>query len=307
MIRVGKLAVLSIFLVFCNVGLVAGSVDLAYLIKTLQELEGEQQQVPMGMFAQERLFRALRNQSPPFSPSEKELKKGNKNLGENYPFCLLPEKFWKAQNDYLQMAVANEGIVDGTTRVLAVPKHPKIFLLWGDICCLKVDAIVNAANKSMLGCYRPGCHCIDNAIHSRAGLQLRMACYKILLNLGHFLPTGDAVITDGFNLPAKYVMHVVGPIIRRKNPTKKQCALLRRCYLSCLQLAEEKGLKSIAFCCISTGEFRFPKKQAAKIAINTVLEYLKDHPNGSLQRVIFCVYGKNDLETYQNLLGDGAK
>ena len=167
-----------------------------------------------------------------------------------------------------------------------------------DITKMQVDAIVNAANSQLLGCFRPGHNCIDNVIHSAAGLQLREECAEIMRQQGHEEPTGQAKITGGYNLPAKHVLHTVGPII--SGPlTEEDRALLASCYRSCLRLAEEKGLKTVAFCCISTGVFRFPKEEAARIAVKTVRDYLKA---GSMERIVFCVHGGENLRIYQKLL-----
>ena len=180
----------------------------------------------------------------------------------------------------------------------SIPSDERIVLWQGDITRLDADAIVNAANSQLLGCFRPGHNCIDNVIHSAAGLQLREECAEIMRQQGHEEPTGQAKITGGYNLPAKHVLHTVGPII--SGPlTEEDRALLASCYRSCLRLAEEKGLKTVAFCCISTGVFRFPKDEAARIAVETVRDYLK---TGSLERIVFCVHGDENLRIYQQLL-----
>lgn len=149
----------------------------------------------------------------------------------------------------------------------------------------------------MLGCFYPNHGCIDNAIHSYAGIQLRLVCAKLMVQQGHEEATGKAKITPAFNLPSKYILHTVGPIIINKLK-KSDCEKLRSCYNSCLKLASKKGLNSIAFCCISTGEFHFPNDIAAKIAIQTVYEYQKDHEI----EVIFNVFTKTDYDIYVNLL-----
>lgn len=183
-------------------------------------------------------------------------------------------------------------------RTPADDESQRLVLWQGDITRLDADAIVNAANSELLGCFRPGHNCIDNVIHSAAGLQLREECAEIMRRQGHEEPTGRAKITGGYNLPARYVLHTVGPII--SGPlTEHDRELLTSCYRSCLALAEEKGLKSVAFCCISTGVFRFPKAEAARIAIGTVREYLK---SGALEKVVFCVHGGENLQIYQDLL-----
>ena len=206
------------------------------------------------------------------------------------------QDFLRAQDEYLQAEIEKKGITD-----LAAlrPVRENIYLWQGDITTLRADAIVNAANSQMLGCFAP-CHlCIDNAIHTFAGVQLRLACARLMKAQGRPEPTGQAKITPAFNLPSKYVLHTVGPII--SGPLSvKDCALLRSCYRSCLELAEENGLKSIAFCCISTGEFHFPNDRAAEIAVETVGEYQKE--TGSRMKVVFNVFKNEDLAIYSRIL-----
>lgn len=179
-------------------------------------------------------------------------------------------------------------------------RHSDKISIWqGDITRLKIDGIVNAANSQMLGCFVP-CHgCIDNAIHSAAGIQLRDECSRIMKNQSHEEPIGHAKITDGYNLPAKYVLHTVGPIIRGEL-RREDCLLLESCYSSCLLLAEEAGLKDLAFCCISTGEYHFPNKKAAEIAIKAVSHHLEH--SDKLERIIFNVFKDEDYDIYRNLL-----
>ena len=178
------------------------------------------------------------------------------------------------------------------------PVDKDIYIWQGDITTLKCDAIVNAANSQMLGCFCP-CHsCIDNCIHTFSGVQLRLACNEIMQKQGFNEPTGKAKITSAFNLPSKYVLHTVGPIIMDRL-TKKDCDLLASCYKSCLKLADEYELKSIAFCCISTGEFHFPNDKAAKIAVSTVREY-KSESHSDI-KVIFNVFKEKDYELYKAL------
>ncbi len=200
------------------------------------------------------------------------------------PMKLSPD-FLKVQDEYLSHERELRGIIDGE----ALPG--KISLWQGDITRLKVDAIVNAANSKLLGCFVPGHNCIDNAIHSAAGLQLRDECNIIMTAQGHDEPTGCAKITRGYNLPAKYVIHTVGPIVDGEL-TPRHCEELARCYRSCLELAESRGLKSIAFCCISTGVFGFPNDEAAHIAVNTVREF---SPH---MKVVFNVFKDYDRELY---------
>ena len=173
--------------------------------------------------------------------------------------------------------------------------------LWqGDITTLKVDAIVNAANSQMLGCFVP-CHgCIDNAIHSAAGLQLRDECARIMAAQGHPEPNGQAKLTAGYNLPARFVLHTVGPVISGA-VTGRDRAELASCYRACLELAAAHHLESVAFCCISTGEFHFPNQPAAEIAVETVTAFLRQ--NRSIQRVIFNVFKDRDAAIYRTLLG----
>ena len=212
------------------------------------------------------------------------------------PRALSP-RFLQAQDELLQAEREEKGIVY-VADLPAVPGDERIVLWQGDITRLDADAIVNAANAQLLGCFRPGHNCIDNVIHSAAGLQLREECASIMRAQGHEEPTGQVKITKGYNLPAKHVLHTVGPII--EGPlTEKDRELLASCYRSCLKLAEENRLKSVAFCCISTGVFRFPKEEAARIAVSTVRGYLE---KGTIEKVIFCVHGEENLRIYQNLL-----
>ena len=170
-----------------------------------------------------------------------------------------------------------------------------------DISTLRCDAIVNAANSGMTGCYVPNHRCIDNCIHTFAGMQLRLDCDKLMKIQGVPEPTGKAKITKAYNLPCRYILHTVGPII--SGPlTKRDCGLLASCYRSCLQLAAEYGLQSVAFCCISTGEFHFPNQHAAEIAVETVQTFLKDET--SIKKVIFNVFKDIDKEIYERLLAD---
>ena len=178
-------------------------------------------------------------------------------------------------------------------------KDGRLYLWQGDITRLKVDAIVNAANSQMLGCFQPLHNCIDNCIHTYAGIQLRLKCNEIMQAQGHEEETGKAKITPAYNLPCEYVIHTVGPIVQGPL-TKKHEELLASCYQSCLDIAEENGVKSIAFCCISTGVFMFPNKRAAEIAVETVKNWLDE--TGSDMKVVFNVYKDIDYLFYKNLL-----
>ncbi|WP_343688931.1 protein-ADP-ribose hydrolase [Chitinophaga sp.] len=177
-------------------------------------------------------------------------------------------------------------------------------LLWkGDITTLKADAIVNAANSQMLGCFHPFHKCIDNAIHSVAGPRLREACYQLMLQQGHAAPTGQVMITPGYFLPARYVLHTVGPIVGHRQPTPLQEQQLATCYTNCLEMAAAHGdIESIAFCCISTGVFGYPPELAAKVAVNTVQDWLITHPHSRVQKVIFNVFSDADYLVYQKEL-----
>lgn len=209
----------------------------------------------------------------------------------------VSEEFLQVQDAYLQGEAAEKGVTDLAD---LTPIEEGIYLWQGDITTLKCDAIVNAANSQMLGCFYP-CHgCIDNAIHTFSGVQLRAACADLMKEQGHSEPTGTAKITPAYNLPCRYVLHTVGPIITGV-VTKKDEELLASCYRSCLELAEQNQVESIAFCCISTGEFHFPNKRAAEIAVKTVREYRQERQ--SKMEVIFNVFKETDLRIYRQLLG----
>ena len=205
----------------------------------------------------------------------------------------ISEDFLKMQDAELQMQCEDKGVVEISD---ITPQTSDILLWQGDITRLKVDAIVNAANAQALGCWAPLHNCIDNCIHSAAGIQLRKACNDTMQ--GRLLATGNAFITKGYNLPAKHVIHTVGPIIPDGIPTKEQEEQLAACYRSCLDLAEKNGLESIAFCCISTGVFHFPNQRAAEIAIETV----KSYPRHSLKTIVFNVFLDKDRDIYEQLL-----
>lgn len=212
----------------------------------------------------------------------------------------IPAEVLKVQDAYLQERSRQTGTVDsGELPVIQQIREGSLCLWQGDITTLRCDAIVNAANSGMTGCYIPNHRCIDNCIHTYAGMQLRWACEQIMQRQGHAEPTGSAKITPAFNLPCRYVLHTVGPIISGK-VTKNDCALLESCYQSCLELAEEHGLESVAFCCISTGEFHFPNALAAEIAVQTVRKFMQRA--ASVKRVIFNVFKDEDKAIYEKLL-----
>lgn len=246
-----------------------------YLIEYLLAERGERIEIPNDAYNQKRLLRSLFNIRMPKETSE---------------------DFLQIQDGYLQEENRRKGITDIAD---LQPVQDDIYLWQGDITTLRCDAIVNAANSQMLGCFRP-CHgCIDNAIHTFAGVQLRRNCNEIMQKQGHNEPTGQAKITPAYNLPCKYVLHTVGPIVSGRL-TEEHCELLKSCYLSCLKLAEENGCKSIAFCCISTGVFGFPQREAAQIAVDTVKRYKEE--NHSDIKVIFNVFKDDDYAIYNEIL-----
>ena len=251
-----------------------------WLIQALLE-EMPQYQYPVFPYTQERqwrLLRSLMNVRPP-RPASAE--------------------FLQVQDAYLQQMMREKGITDasGLTPCLC---DSRLVLWQGDITTLRCDAIVNAANSQLLGCFQP-CHsCIDNIIHTMSGVQLRLACHELMQQQGYEEPTGQAKITPAFNLPCRYVLHTVGPIVNGPL-TQLHEELLASCYRSCLDLSRENKAASIAFCCISTGVFAFPQKRAAEIAVRTVTDWLNESPD-SINRVIFNVFKDEDREIYEQLL-----
>ena len=246
-----------------------------FLIEYLLAERGERINIPADEYNQKRLLRSLFN-----IRMSKE----------------TSEEFLRVQDEYLKEESKRKGITDIKD---LQPVQDGVYLWQGDITTLKCGAIVNAANSQMLGCFQP-CHsCIDNAIHTFSGIQLRRECNRIMRVQGHNEPTGQAKITPAYNLPCNYVIHTVGPIVQGYL-TEDDCELLKSCYLSCLKLAEENGVESIAFCCISTGVFGFPQREAAKIAIDTVKEYKA--ATASNIKVIFNVFKNEDLFIYRELL-----
>lgn len=243
--------------------------------------------------AEDGQYRELR---VPENPQEKRhLLRGLLNLRPPRP---VSKDFLAVQDAYLQGERDRWGAVPiGEAEPTG---HERLFIWQGDITRLAADAIVNAANSALLGCFIP-CHgCIDNAIHSAAGVQLRLACHELMQKQGEAEPTGTAKITPGYNLPAPYVLHTVGPIINGPL-TEGDRAMLAKCYHSCLALAAPHKLESIAFCCISTGEFRFPQKEAAEIAVQTVLNHIQEA--AFPKKVIFNVFKDPDYSLYKRILG----
>ena len=230
---------------------------------------------------------------PADTNSQRQLLRGLMNVRMPQP---AEGEFLEIQDEYLQGRTAAKGITDAAD---LAPLQPGLYLWQGDITTLKCDAIVNAANSGMTGCYIPNHRCIDNAIHTFAGVQLRLACAELMEKQGCPEPTGRAKITQAFNLPCRYVLHTVGPIIDGR-VTKEDKELLSSCYRACLELAAEKGLESVAFCCISTGEFHFPNELAAEIAIQTVRDFLTKQT--SVKKVIFNVFKDLDRTIYEKHL-----
>lgn len=228
----------------------------------------------------------------------------------------MAENVLKVQDDFLMEEAKEKGIVTlaeiptvteqyGSKKTYA----DKLSVWQGDITRLSVGAIVNAANSQMLGCFVPCHRCIDNAIHSAAGIQLREACNHIMnqkrirYGKGYEEPIGSAMITKGYNLPAEHVIHTVGPIVSYQL-TENLCQDLRNCYKNVLECALEHGIRSVAFCCISTGEFRFPNDKAAKIAVSTVTHFLAENEE-KFDRIVFNVFKDEDRKIYeQELKGD---
>ena len=210
------------------------------------------------------------------------------------PANKISEEYLKIEDEFLTDLNNKRGITDISQ---LVPVSEGLYLWHGDITTLKCGAIVNAANSGMTGCYRPCHNCIDNCIHTYAGVRLRLECSEIMEKQGFEEPTGKAKITSAYNLPAKYVIHTVGPVVSGRL-NNEHCRLLESCYKSCLEAAVKNNVKSIAFCCISTGVFGFPKQEAAEIAVNTIKEFKKPRDI----EVIFNVFTKQDLDIYRKLL-----
>ncbi|MBR5436258.1 MAG: protein-ADP-ribose hydrolase [Muribaculaceae bacterium] len=268
---------------------------LDYLIKYLldEDPQYSEIQIPSDLQGKRDLFRALRNVRPPRPASEEFLRLQDEELQEQ-----LNEKGIVTMPCRGESSFARESFVQGE-KCFA----PTTMTIWqGDITRLKVDAIVNAANSQMLGCFHPLHRCIDNAIHSAAGVQLREECNAIMLKQGHPEPTGQAKITKAYNLPCKHVIHTVGPIIPNGIPTESQREQLASCYRNIMACADENHLESVAFCCISTGEFHFPNGLAAEIAVKTVKDYLDKHPDTSIKYVIFNVFKDIDKKIYEKIL-----
>lgn len=249
-----------------------------FLLAEMPQFQEQADAVPDDDISQRRLLRSLMNVRPPWP---------------------LSPDFLNVQDTLLSAEALEKGIVDADG-LPPVSSDPRLAIWQGDITRLRTDAIVDADNSALLGCFVP-CHgCIDNAIHSAAGLQLRDECYQLMLAQGHPEPNGRAKLTGGYNLPARYVLHTVGPIVQRRVSRTDRWDLAA-CYRSCLQLAAAHKLQSVAFCCISTGEFHFPNQEAAEIAVRTVKEFLNQQTS-SIEKVIFNVFKNTDLNIYRHLL-----
>ena len=253
---------------------------LEYLVQALLAERG--MPPPAHTQDKKRLFRALCNTRPPL-PAD--------------------PAFLRIQDAYLTGEIERRGI---TGLDDLEPLRDGLYVWRGDITALRADGVVNAANSRLLGCFVP-CHgCIDNAIHTFAGVQLRLACEELMERQGGEEPVGRAKLTPAFNLPSRYVLHTVGPYIDpdiEGAPADADCRRLASCYRACLALADHEGLASLAFCCISTGEFHFPHERAAAVAVETVLGYL--HETQSKIKVIFNVFQETDELCYRRLLGAG--
>ena len=249
-----------------------------FLLAEMPQFQEQADAVPDDNISQRRLLRSLMNVRPPWP---------------------LSPDFLNVQDALLSAEALEKGIVDAD-RLPPVSSDSRLAIWQGDITRLRTDAIVDADNSALLGCFVP-CHgCIDNAIHSAAGLQLRDECYQLMLAQGHPEPNGSAKLTGGYNLPARYVLHTVGPIVQRRVSRTDRWDLAA-CYRSCLQLAAAHNLQSVAFCCISTGEFHFPNQEAAEIAVRTVKEFLNQQTS-SIEKIIFNVFKNTDLKIYRHLL-----
>ncbi len=248
---------------------------IRYLLK--EEIRYGRHKISAGKREQEDFLRSLMNVRPP------------RPVGDD---------FLRIQDEYLTERNIERGITD-IADLAPVESDPRLYIRQGDITTLRCDAIVNACNSQMLGCFAPLHACIDNFIHTYAGVELRLKMHEIMTKQGHEEPTGMAKITPGYNLPAKYVLHTVGPIIQW-SVTPEDESLLASCYRECLKLAADTGVKSIAFCCISTGVFRFPQQRAAEIAVETVKKYLDE--DDRITKVIFNVFKDEDLEIYTGIL-----
>lgn len=253
-----------------------------FLIDELLKERGEEIEIPANAEGQQQLLRALMN--------------------VRGPEPLAPEVL-EVQDAYLQERLSERGVTHVADLAPVDPQDQllsRIYVWQGDITTLDADAIVNAANNRMLGCFVPGHHCIDNAIHTYAGMQLRAECNELMQKQGIFEPTGRVKVTGAYNLPSHYVFHTIGPIVERETVQPREKILLKSCYVECLREATARGLDNIAFCCISTGVFGYPQSEAGRLAIHTVRDYLSN--NDPHLKVVFNVFLDTDLNIYNHVL-----
>lgn len=236
----------------------------------------------------------------PVDPTERwALLRGLFNVRPPYP---ASEEFLRIQDEVLTQIAVDKGITDSES-LQPSRLDPRIYVWQGDITSLKVDAAVNAANNQMEGCWKMGHTCVDNNFHSFGGVQMRCECHRQMSEFrkqygeNYVQPTAVPMITPGYNLPAKYVIHIVGPIVY-PFLTQEHKDQLAECYRSSLKMACENNCESIAFCCISTGVFMFPQDKACEIAVKTVREWLDQNPDTSIKKVVFNVYKDKDLSLY---------
>lgn len=267
-----------------------------WLIQALMDERDDMAGVHVPDDAQEQrdLLRALMNVRPPEPIGDEFLQVQDAYLAER-----LSQRGVVRLEDLAPVGMANVAV--GVEAGLA----DRLYLWRGDITTLATDAIVNAANSQMLGCFVPGHHCIDNAIHTFAGVQLRRACAELMWDQGHDEPTGSVKVTPGFNLPARYVLHTVGPIVYGKEPTARDQWGLRSSYRSCLEAATQLGCASIALCCVSTGVFHYPNDAAARVAFEEMRHHLLRVDSGL--RVVFNVFLEKDERIYRDLLFGDAR
>ncbi|KQY94732.1 Appr-1-p processing protein [Paenibacillus sp. Root52] len=254
-------------------------------------------------------FSNLQHVSIPSEYAEKrELLRGLMNLRKPAP---VPVAFQREMDSLLQKELGEKVIVrsDQLNPISylfpesSIEHADQLFVWQGDITQLQVDAIVNAANEYMLGCFQPLHACIDNAIHSAAGPLLREDCNRIMNIQNETEATGGAKITRAYHLPATYILHTVGPIVPQGTTlTRQQQEELASCYLSCLELAHEiDDIRTVALCSISTGVFGFPKAEASNIAVTTVQQWLDAHPDHHFKQIIFNVFSQEDHEQYMRV------
>lgn len=248
---------------------------LHFLISYMQQEDNTEQAVPNEFEERFEAFRGLANRRPAVK---------------------ISREFLDVQDAFL-----SEYNTAGVTDFKALePVDGQLYIWQGDITTLKIDAIVNAANAEMLGCLIPNHNCIDNIIHTKAGVELRLECAEIMKRQGRKEAVGRAKITSAYNLLADYVIHTVGPVVQNGKVSPMKQDLLAKCYRSCLEIADKHNIEALAFCSISTGVFGYPKEEAAATAVTAVKQYLEE--TGSSISVVFNVFDTDDLKIYENLL-----